>query len=88
MAEISTDDLAQQAKKFNLGVTAEIVKRLLEKGLKPDWSEEHLAGFLSVMASLKKQTKEWSWPSDSLYESLDPKALTVLVVCLEENRPE
>ena len=82
----TTDELIAHAKKFQTKMNAQVVHRLLQKGLKLDWSTQTFVGFLSVMASLHKQTKHWKWPSNALYLALDPSSITTLVLCLEEER--
>lgn len=80
------DELIDDYKSFQKQLKSEVVARLLRKGLVVNWTVSDFAGFLSVMANLHAQTKNWKWPSDSLYMSLDPQSLTTLVLCLEEKR--
>jgi len=65
-----------------------LVNILLDKGLKAGWSELDFVGFMSVMASLHKQTKDWEFPSSASYMTLDPKSLVTLIICLEEKKAE
>lgn len=85
MAE-TTQDFRERAEKTQMVLKAKVIRRLVQKGLKADWSERDLLGFLSVMASLNRQVKDWKWPSIDLYMVLDPKSLATLVFVLEERR--
>ena len=82
----STQKFIERAKITEDSLHAQVIARLLRKGLKATWQPSSLAGFLDVMASLHKQVKDWQWPSDSLFTSLRPKDVTTLVLCLEERR--
>ena len=84
--EESTEEFLRRARKSQTKLEAHLVARLLKKGLKANWSERDFVGFISVIAGLHKQTKDWQFPSDSMYMALDPRTLTVLVFCLEKKR--
>lgn len=81
-----TDKLQKQFRKDILPHKARLIAMLLKKGLKANWSQEHFIDFISVMAGLHAQTKDWKFPSSNLYMSLDPQSLTTLVLWLEERK--
>ena len=82
----STEKLIEKAKKTSDFFHALTIAKLLQKDLKATWKPSSLTGFFDVMASLHNQVKDWQWPSDSLFESMRPKDVTTLVICLEERR--
>lgn len=86
MAKITTKELIKQAKHTHMKLSAKVVHALLQKGLKANWTDQDFVGFLFVMADLHHQTKNWEWPSDSLYMTLDPRSLNTLILCLQERK--